>query len=664
MIRGSRIGIVHLTLAIFALCLLGKSAQVQLIQSRLWRVKAAKQQYRVRELPAARGAIVDATGMTLAQSHEMIRLEIAPREVQDFRAITRVLTAARVPAQVIRRTIDRRRLWTLVPGRYLAAEVAPLLSLRGVYATPVMVRSYSMSDGTRGVVGNVDANGRGVDGIELALDSMLRGVPGQSVVEKDATGRSVASPATLGIPPRSGATVVLTLNHELQEIAERALCDAVAQMGALGGDIVVLDPHTGEVLALASRQSDRSAATVLTDPFEPGSTMKPFMAAALLEHHRVSERDSVDTESGEIEVSGRTIHDEHRVGRAPLTDVLQWSSNIGIVKFSQRLTPREQFETLRDFGFGSPTGISVPAEASGTLREPRRWSLQSPASIAMGYEVAATPLQLALAYAVFANGGALLEPTLIKEVHAANGALLYRHEPRVVRQVVRADVAERLRAMLLGVVEGGTALQADLSNYLLAGKTGTPRRVVNGQYAAMQYNPNFVGLFPADAPQYVLVVKLTIPQGKFYAAETAAPLTRTVLQAAIAARNAALDRTKLETSLRFAAESRGSVQSLQPLPHDRTPSDAPAAPHAISRTSDSENVPYLVTLPTRSSSPAEREPPRPVPAVRGLPVRDAVRSLHSAGFRVQLVPGIDGRTFPDSGELALPGALVRLGHDH
>ena len=362
----------------------------------------------------------------------------------------------------------------------------------------------------------------------------------------------------------------------------------------------------------------------------------------------------VNTGDGTLELEGRVIHDDHLVGRASLATVLQWSSNIGIVKFAQRLTPREQFEILRDFGFGTATGVPYPSEANGVLREPSRWSPQSPASLAMGYEMSVTPLQLAVAYASFANGGELVEPALVKEIRAPDGTPLYQHRKRVVRRVLTADVANRIRTMLLNVVENGTALQADLSSFLLAGKTGTPRRTVNGRYAAQQYNPNFVGLFPGDEPQFVIVVKLTNPRdekGSFYSAATAAPLTKTVLQAALAARDAALDRHKL-------ASSAGAA--VAPHPDSALGRGGKTASHVEARAG---SIPFVVSLPLRRAAPSSAEAARAVPDIHGMALRIAVLSLHNAGFHVRLVHGVDGATEPAAGSLAPVGTIVRLFHD-
>src|SRR6185295_8333393 len=232
---------------------------------------------------------------------------------------------------------------------------------KGVHSNVVVMRSYAASEGAQGILGRVDANNNAIDGLELALDSILRGTPGETTIFKVSKGQGRESPLAPGTDPTNGSSVVLTINADLQEIAEKSLADAVARTGAEGGDIVILDPRGGEILAMASRRLDprQTSATVVTEPFEPGSTAKPFMVAGLLERGRVADTDSVDTGNGVLEVAGRAspIRDDHLVGRAPLSVVLRWSSNIGIIKFSERLSSREKFETLRDFGFGTPTGL-------------------------------------------------------------------------------------------------------------------------------------------------------------------------------------------------------------------------------------------------------------------------------------------------------------------
>ena len=673
MIRNSRIGLVHLSLAALALAVIAKAGQVQLVQGRTWAAQARNQHFTSRTVPAPRGDILDATGRTLAESRTMVQLAVAPREVLDRRRLATVLARAGIDRRWVARATDASRKWVAIPGHFRATDVAPVTALRGVYTDPVADRVYPGSDATRRIVGRVNAQGDPVDGIELALDSLLRGRAGTAGMVRDGTGHSFNSPTLPGTPPREGDTVVLTLNSDLQQIAEQALDEAVSKLGAEGGDIVILDPTDGDVLAMAShRQNPRStSATALTEPYEPGSTMKPLIAAALLARGLVTPADSVPTFGGELTINGRTVHDDREEGPEPthlsLADVIRRSSNVGIVQFAERLTPSQEYQALRDFGFGAPTEIAYPAESNGILRPPAQWTSESPNSMAMGYEIAVTPLQLATAYAAIANGGELLQPAIVKEIRAPDGTVRYEHHRRVVRRVITPAVAAEVRQMLLGVVENGTAVKADLADYLLGGKTGTPRRTVNGRYAPHAYTPNFVGLFPGNAPQFVIVVKLDNPQGTYYSASTAAPLTKAILQAALAARDAALNRRQLMHDI--VSRTPATDGAPRHVALDQPESDSTLAMvRAESRAGRAAAAadlaaaipPVTFTLPAAPPAAAPPLPPRAVPAVAGMPLRDAVRTLHEAGFRVRLVRGAPAATVPAAGAMAGAGSVVLL----
>lgn len=657
----SRLGVVHMALALFFVAIFGKAVQVQIVNGGAWRARASRQQTATRDIPAPRGRVLDESGRIMAQNQEKVRLDITPREVQERGKLRGVLTRARVPARVVALIADTSLRNVSIPGVFLRFDVAPALGMKGVHQSPFVERVYSTSRAARQIIGRVDENGRPTDGIEVALDALLRGKPGVASLVQDVRRRTFESPTAPGTAPVEGNTVLLTINQELQEIAENALMDAISKMGATSGDIVILDPHSGEIRAMASRRGDSAVtASALTEPFEPGSTMKPFIAAGLLSRGLVKSTDSVDTGNGQLTINNRTIHDEHPIGRVSLADVIRMSSNVGIVTFAERLKARDEFETLRDFGFGTATGIEFPSEASGSLRPPKDWGTQSANSIAMGYEVAVTPLQLAVAYAVFANGGKLVEPTLVKEVRSPDGSVRYRHTTRVVRQVVSAPVALTVREMLKEVVKSGTATGADMDTYVLAGKTGTPRGTVNGQYVAGRYNPNFVGLFPADDPQYVIAVRLSNPSGAHAGGTTAAPVTRAVIEAAVASPRAALDRGRLAASARPSALARGAAPTLRML------SAAEAAGETLSGpVLADEPQAVVVTLPVGSPAATAKEAARAVPNIRGLLVRDAVRTLHKAGFRVGFagaanVARTTTSTAPVAGAIARPGSLVRL----
>ena len=652
--RFTRSQMVHGALAAFGALLVIRAAQVQLWEGRDWAARAHKQHYGAKEVPAPRGALLDARGVPLAQSRELVKLSIAPQEVRDRDALRHSLRELGVPAVWIARAIDRRRKWVVLPGRYLPVDASGAIAMRGVYSEIAIDRVYAHGEAMRRVVGRADGD-EPIDGLELALDSLLRGRPGTVVVARDARGRRAPSREQQGRAPVRGHEVVLTLSRELQDIAERALRDAVKRMGATGGDVVILDPHTGELRALASHRTDGSFAGVpaLSEPFEPGSTLKPFFAAALLATGGATPDERIDTENGVYTLDGRTITDVHADESMTLTEVIRHSSNIGIVKFTSRLAPREQYNMLRDLGFGTPTGMPFPSEAGGTLRTPGEWTRLSPASLAMGYEIAVTPVQLAVAYAVFANGGELLAPAIVREIRDPRGHVRFRHQRRVIRRVMEEDVAATVRGMLLGAVQDGTGEAAGLGRFSVAGKTGTARVARAGRYADANYTASFVGFFPADEPQYVVLVKIDRPTGAYYGGQTAAPVTRAVLEAAIAARDAALDRRALASKESLDAIARAEPQITEVDDGEYVVAEQPPA--------------HVVQLPlTRGGrAAASRLGARAVPNVRGMQLREAVRTLHRAGFRVQLAgaTGAAANTWPHAGSLLREGALVRLVSD-
>jgi len=278
--------------------------------------------------------------------------------------------------------------------------------------------------------------------------------------------------------------------------------------------------------------------------------------------------------------------------------------------------------------------------------------------MSMGYEVAVTPLQLAVGYAAFANGGMLLEPTLVKEVRSPDGAVRFRHTPRTVRRVISADVATGIREMLKEVVRDGTAKEADIETYVLAGKTGTPRGMVDGRYGSGLYNPNFVALFPADDPQFVIAVRLSNPSGSYYGGKTAAPVTRAVIEAAVASPRAALDRTRLAAAARPAERASGKPSRLE------VASSAAQAGERLVPVEAETAAPEPVIVALPAVPVTQVSGPRVVPDVRGMSLRDAVRTLHSAGFRVGYSGRAGGRTstatFPAAGAVLRQGSLVRL----
>jgi cell division protein FtsI (penicillin-binding protein 3) len=654
--RPERLTVVHASFLLFAAAIIVRAGYVQVYQAPEWREQAAKQQMTSAEMPAPRGSILDAAGTVLVESRPLIRLAVAPREVRaDARErLAAAMRAAGIPDATVDKASDTANKWVTVPGRFLAADVASVTAMRGVHTEQILERIPPPLVGLRGLVGHAAPDGPGQDGLELALDSILRGIPGRSAAVRDGHGGRLRSPSLERTLPTTGHTVVLTLRLALQDIAERALADAVDQTGARGGDVVVLDPRTGELLALASRRSDPNAttATALTAPVEPGSTLKPFVAAALLERQLVPLDEVINTHDGVLQLGARTIRDVKKSSSMTFAEVIRYSSNIGMIAVSERLTPQQHYEALRDFGFGVPTGVPYPSEASGFFRTPSRWSSQSRASLSMGYEITITPLQLAAAYGAIANGGRLLQPTLVKEIRNAAGEVVYQHEPRVVRQVVSSETAAQMRALLRDVVDSGSAVKADLATYAVGGKSGTARRTENGRYAAGQYTANFVGLFPADDPQLVVLVKLDAPDGTYYGGQVAAPVMKVVLQAALASSDAALDRGRL---------TRKTPKPPTPALAARQDSARLRVVVSAGELAADGSVPIVLSLPMPTQAAPAVGGVRPVPDVRGVPLRRAVHELHQAGFRVVTTEGGSaGDTAPAAGTLLSAGQIVQL----
>jgi len=641
----NRIQFLQVCLLLGLVVVVGRAAQIQVFQHERWASEAQQKRTTLETLPARRGTIYDRNRAPLASAQDFYHVQISTNEVRDtaavLRAAVRSLGADRRMLERAFRSGPRNYPW--LQGPFTATEVEPLRRLRGVRLVTDYRRSYPAGGLARPVIGALEAEGgRGASGLERMLDSLLAGQPGEQVFLKDRSGRKYDSPQRRLREPVDGHDVFLTLDAELQSIAESGLDHALKEMNADGGDVVFLDPRTGEFLALASRLARGPAnASVFTTPFEPGSTAKLFTAAALLHLERVDSTMQVwvDEAPYRIPMPGgrfREIEDAKvKPGEYTLALAIERSSNVATVRFGERLRPEEQFDMLRDFGFGSPTGVEFPSEAAGQLERPHQWKPweQGP-SVSMGYQFLVTPIQLAMAYGAIANEGIMMTPTLVREIRDASGRVEYRHRPDTVRRVVPVEVARTLRNYLaLAASDSGTGGAVQLAGYRVAGKTGTSRRVVNGQYTST-YVSTFAGIFPAEDPQLVVIVKIDNPQGAFYGGETAAPLMRAMLEQALQARQSYLSR-------------------IRSAPASAAPEPAPARKPA-------REAPVVVTLPLP-------RPPEPgsatltVPDVTGQSIRAAALAMHRRGFRVRLRGrGVVQATSPAAGVELPAGTVVDL----
>jgi cell division protein FtsI (penicillin-binding protein 3) len=644
----ARILLMQLLLGAGALAVAGRAVMLQVVQHDAWDARAAARDQRTREVPARRGTIYDRHGVPLAITQERYRLNIAVNEVRDVPEVKRLLTRRLgVPAPEVERRFQRP--YPYFHGPFSAEQVEPLRRMRGVHLEVLYGRSYPRRPmGRDPLLGEIDEEAnRGLAGMERMLDSLLRGTPGEERVVRDPRGRQIALPGGVLRPAVPGRDVVLTIDHEWQAIAEGVLRRTVALHEAEGGDVVIYEVKTGDLLALASLRPSRRpgrhdpSTSMLTEPYEPGSTAKIFTAAAMLRAR--SDTTPVSGEGGvwtmQIGRTERTFRDVSRQdGLLSPGLAIRFSSNIAMAKFSLRLPADSHYATLRDFGFGTSTGLGFPAESRGLLTPPARSDnlLLTQPSWSQGYEFSATAVQLAAGYGAIANGGVLVAPALVREVRdGVTGAVQWRHEPQPLRQAVAPDVADQLLGYLkMSSDSGAGGASARLDRTPVIGKTGTAvLRNAAGGYGGGGHRASFAGIFPGDDPQVVLYVMINRPNsGEIYGGRVAAPMVRDILQQVLATPSSPLDR------------SRWLERVVVPRARPRT---------------EGTSVARLVRVPLDTTD--ARTPMHAVPDVGGLPPREAIHRVHQRGFTVHLRgTGTITRTEPMAGDSLPAGATVTL----
>jgi cell division protein FtsI (penicillin-binding protein 3) len=644
--------------------LVSRTIQIQVAQGTFWSAEAERQHHTSVEIAAVRGSVLDRSEVELATSREVFRVSVAPGELKDAGAVTRLLAETLgLEESVIRGVTMSSKRWRVIPNTFPPSIRAALDTVRGVYLERELRRFHPHGDLARGLLGTV-RGGEASGGIEQVFDHVLKGSVGQAVLARDPSGRPIPGESLLVQGPREGGQVVLTLDVDLQEIGQQALTEAIRETDAQGGDLLITDPGTGDVLAMVSiREENSNALSAINTPYEPGSTLKPLTVAGLLENRLASLDDVIDTEAGSWTVAGRTIRDVNREsGPITLARALQVSSNVAVAKAAQAMSPAIHYQTLRDFGLGAPTGISLPGEGTGILRKPERWSGQSSASLAIGYEISVTPLQMAMAYGALANGGLLMEPRLVKELRDSNGRVTDRFETRVVRRAVSPGVARQLADVLVEAVEVGTGGRARLATFKVAGKSGTTRIWSDGAYQTGEYFASFVGFFPAEDPQLVVMVKLDRPQGTYYGGSAAAPVTRATMEAVLAARETPIDRRALVAVARAQAlEVSPGEDGAREVPTVARFADLRIAESSRSWSGRDQNVEALPESVRPEASAAADGSTVIVPNVLGLSTRAAARRIHETGLRVEWGgSGVVSHMVPPAGSILASGDTVRV----
>ena len=515
--------------------LVGRALTIQIVNKQFYLDQGEKRYAHELELPASRGRITDRHGALLAASVSVPSIWAIPKDVQATREQKRQL--ARLlglpPAELERKLGDpnARFAWLQRQVDEPVWQQVQALGIKGVYQTREYRRKYPEGEAAAHLVGFTSVEDRGQEGIELAFQKDLQGRDGSRMVVKDRLGRVVEAIGEQ-VDPSNGRDMQLAVDAKVQFFAYQRVRDAVAEHKAKAGSVVVLDVQTGEVLALANYPSfdpgDRRNLTgaqlrnrALTDTFEPGSTMKPFIAAWALESGRVTPDTPIQTAPGYISITGSTIRDTHAYGVLSVAQVIQKSSNVGVVKMAMQMQPREMWELYSQVGFGQKPQLQFPGAVTGRLRPYKTWRPIEQATMSYGYGLSASLFQLARAYTVFARDGELIPASMLKQ-----------GLPQAGYRVLKPETAQAVRAMLrLAAGPGGTAPKAQTIGYSVGGKTGTAYKQEGKEYATNKYRAWFVGMAPIDKPRIVVAVMVDEPNnGVYYGGDVAAPVFSQVVQ--------------------------------------------------------------------------------------------------------------------------------------
>lgn len=501
---------------------------------------AEKQHLKVVQLTPSRGAIYDATNSALAVSVEMDSLYAEPRNMEDVPAVAAQLAPILgMPKDQLEKKMQGNKGFVWLQRR-LTPEVAAAvrnLEIDGLGFVKEPKRFYPNAEIGSHVIGFTGLDPEGLEGVERKFDSVLLGNTGYMVTERDALGRDIGTRGMMKQEASSGQNVALTIDKNIQYIAEKELAAAVENSRAKGGIAIVMDPASGKLLAVANYPTFNPNAVAkatpqalrnraITDSFEPGSTMKTFLIAAALEEKVVAPNEGFNCENGVYNIGGRTIHDTHKYGRLSVGEILKYSSNIGAAKIGSRLGPERLYGYLRNFGFGSRSNVDLPGEVAGYMRNKSQWYGVDLATISFGQGISVSALQLATAMSAIANGGTLMQPYVVDRILDAKGGVVKQFSPTSKQRVISPETAKNVARMMEAVAaEGGTGTSASVDGFKVAGKTGTAQKAdpVTKGYSIDKRTASFVGFVPADQPRLTILVVVDEPKTSPYGGVVAAP---------------------------------------------------------------------------------------------------------------------------------------------
>ena len=642
----ARIALLGVCVASVAVLVLVRAFHLQISSGDRLREMAEGQHLRELRVSPRRGAIYDRHGAELAVSADVDSVYANPRRLKAMEQDPR--TVAKRISKILDLDVDRLaerlgadRFFVWIERRVTPNEATRIreLDIPGIELTSEARRYYPNRHLAAHLLGFADIDGRGIEGIELAYEDRLRGSDRRVEAIRDRRGQVVFADEMEDDRSMQGQSVVLTIDKAIQHVAERELALGVRTFEARGGSVVVMDPSNGEILALANyppfnpnEPSQHPTAhrrnRAVVDRFEPGSTVKPFTMAAALAAGAVKPNQSINCENGVTRIAGRVLHDAPPYEWLTPTQILAYSSNIGIAKIALDLGKKKLYRGFRRFGFGEPTGLAVPGETAGILRHHRRWYEIDAATVSFGQGMSVTNVQLATAMSAIANGGRLMRPMLVRRLADGHGTTIEENKPQVRRQVVPRRVAKLVGQMLTAVTEpGGTAIEAAVDGYLVAGKTGTAQKAdyIHGGYAKDKWLASFIGFAPAERPAVVISVVIDEPAIAHYGGTVAGPVFRRIAEVTL-------------RHMGIAPEGRPAVLAQK-----------------------KKEIVVVEEAELAAEEEAVEKGQSAVPDLRSLPLRQAVIALHAASLVAEVKgSGIVVSQDPAPGKAVGHGAVVRI----
>jgi len=523
-----------------------KLFNIQVTNHEKYEFIAHRQQNKIKEIKAERGSILASNNEVLAYTKEGVSYYVDLRMMNTRKKSLIAKKFNRVFGKSEKHYLDlmAKGKGNVCLESKTSKENSINLSdfiIDGLFSIEENTRVYPYGRLASHIIGYVNAESEGIDGIEKVSDEYLSGKDGAMLIGRDVRGRTVSVNNEETSPEKDGNNIQLTINKTYQSVLEKALKDGVKEFSANAAIGILMNPYTGAILGLANYpdyepakyfnySDDARRNRAITDTYEPGSTLKSVVLSVAINEKIVNTDDIINTENGKYKYYNINISDEHKFAKLSVAKVLEQSSNIGMAKISEKMNKNQMYKYLRDFGFGNYTSLELPGEVDGKLRKPSTFTKVTKASLSRGYAIAVTPIQMVTAYSAMINGGFLYKPYIIKKILKPNGKTIKEYSPLKLRNILSEETSAHIKSMMFNVVENGTGKAARLRDITVGGKTGTAKKIIDNEYASGIYNSSFIGFFPVKNPKVVCYILVDSPKKGKFGGSSAAPIFRKIAQ--------------------------------------------------------------------------------------------------------------------------------------